>query len=112
MADDRELRALNPFDILDHEVARLATWLGTLDDEAWARPSRCTGWSVKDVCAHLAGNERYHRATLDDTIAVLFAELGRRGVTDLHSFNALAVADRTHRTGPQVLAEWIDAIAV
>ena len=34
-----------------HELSDL---LGPLDDDDWARPSRCDGWSVADVVLHLA----------------------------------------------------------
>jgi uncharacterized protein (TIGR03083 family) len=32
---------------------RLAGSVGNLDDEQWSTPSRCQGWSVKDVVSHL-----------------------------------------------------------
>jgi len=32
---------------------RLASLLGELDDEQWASASRCEGWSVQDVIAHV-----------------------------------------------------------
>lgn len=32
---------------------RLAAALATLDDEQWAHPSRCDGWSSRDVIVHL-----------------------------------------------------------
>ena len=34
---------------------RLLTVLQRLQQEEWARPTACTGWSVKDVTAHLLG---------------------------------------------------------
>jgi uncharacterized protein (TIGR03083 family) len=38
---------------------RLAELLATLDDQQWMTPSRCEGWSVRDVVAHLAGAEAF-----------------------------------------------------
>lgn len=38
---------------IDTERAWLADLLESLPDDAWAQPSRCTGWSVRDVAAHL-----------------------------------------------------------
>ena len=38
---------------------RLADILGGLDAEQWAFPSRCSGWSVHDVAAHLVGVNRF-----------------------------------------------------
>jgi uncharacterized protein (TIGR03083 family) len=34
---------------------RLGEVLGTLDDDQWMTASRCEGWSVRDVVAHLVG---------------------------------------------------------
>lgn len=34
---------------------RLEAILATLDDAGWGAPSRCDGWTVQDVVAHLAG---------------------------------------------------------
>ena len=36
---------------------RLASLLGGLDDEQWAAASRCEGWSVQDVVAHLVEHQ-------------------------------------------------------
>ena len=38
---------------------RLASLLGELDDEQWAAPSRCEGWSVQDVVAHLVSVNQF-----------------------------------------------------
>jgi uncharacterized protein (TIGR03083 family) len=38
---------------------RLAAALRDLPDDAWAAPSRCDGWSVQDVVAHLAGVNQF-----------------------------------------------------
>src|SRR5207302_2946523 len=40
-------------DALEQHRARLLGSLAALDDAAWATPSRCAGWSVADVVAHL-----------------------------------------------------------
>ncbi len=45
-----------PRDVLEPVVRqrrRLADVLAGLSDEQWAAPSRCAGWSVRDVVAHL-----------------------------------------------------------
>jgi uncharacterized protein (TIGR03083 family) len=34
---------------------RVAHLLGDLDSAAWATPTRCTGWEVRDVAGHLCG---------------------------------------------------------
>ena len=38
---------------------RLASVLATLDAEQWAAPSRCEGWTVQDVVAHLIGTNQF-----------------------------------------------------
>ncbi len=38
---------------------RLASLVAELDDAQWAAPSRCDGWSVQDVIAHLVGVNRF-----------------------------------------------------
>jgi uncharacterized protein (TIGR03083 family) len=40
---------------LVRQRARLTNLLETLDKEQWASPTRCDGWNVQDVVAHLAG---------------------------------------------------------
>lgn len=44
----------DPAGPLVRQRARLASTLAELDDDQWAAPSRCDGWSAKDVVAHLA----------------------------------------------------------
>jgi uncharacterized protein (TIGR03083 family) len=38
---------------------RMASMLAELDDAQWAAPSRCDGWSVQDVIAHLVSVNRF-----------------------------------------------------
>ena len=38
---------------------RLASLLGELDDEQWAAASRCEGWSVQDVIAHVVSVNQF-----------------------------------------------------
>lgn len=57
MIDDSDLVGLDPYELMDVEAQRLDRYLGTLDDEEWNRPTRCEGWSVRDVLAHLAASE-------------------------------------------------------
>ena len=39
--------------VLDSERTRLADLLTSLSTREWAQPSLCTGWTVRDVAAHL-----------------------------------------------------------
>jgi mycothiol maleylpyruvate isomerase-like protein len=63
--DAAALAGLNSFGIFDVEADRLDHFFAGLDAPGWARPSRCAGWSVHDVLAHLAGAELYNHACLN-----------------------------------------------
>ncbi|HEX2314907.1 MAG TPA: maleylpyruvate isomerase family mycothiol-dependent enzyme [Thermomonospora sp.] len=104
--DVTPLEDLNPFDILDAEAARLDAFFGGLTGDQWDRPSRCAGWSVRDVLAHLAGEELYNQACLDDDLQGLFARLDKEGVSDLGAFNDWCVTTRRDVPVADVLAEW------
>jgi uncharacterized protein (TIGR03083 family) len=43
---------------------RFAAMLAELDDDQWRAPSRCAGWSVQDVVAHLVGVNAFWRASI------------------------------------------------
>lgn len=74
--DSSDLDGLDPYDLLDQEAARIDAYLSTLTSRVdgaveLERPSRCAGWSVGDVVRHLAGDEVYFRACLDDEVGEL-----------------------------------------
>ncbi|MFF5263073.1 maleylpyruvate isomerase family mycothiol-dependent enzyme [Actinomadura viridis] len=100
------LEGLDPFDILDAEAARLDAYFGALTEPDWDHASRCDGWSVRDVLAHLAGEELYNHACLDDDLDGLFARLEEEGIEDLAAFNDWTVLLRRDLPVGQVLAEW------
>jgi uncharacterized protein (TIGR03083 family) len=111
MTDDAELAGLNPFDILDREAARIDGYLSGLPETDWSRPSRCADWSIRDVLAHLADAEHYHRACLDGEVQAFLEAQSARGANDIASANALGIAARADRTPEQVLTEWREANA-
>src|SRR3954452_2090249 len=93
------LAALDPFDILDTETGRLDRFFSTLDETGWERPSRCEGWTVRDVLGHLAGEELYNHACLNGDIEGFFELLEREGVRGgFDEFNEWSV--RKHRSLP------------
>ena len=49
----------DPAAALLRQRRRLASILGELDDAQWATASRCVGWSVRDVVAHLVDTNRF-----------------------------------------------------
>jgi uncharacterized protein (TIGR03083 family) len=107
--DDSDLDGLDPFDALDREAARIDAWLSALPAAGWGAPTRCDGWTVRDLLGHLASSEAYHHACLDGRASELLASLLERGATDLEAMNALGVADFADRSADGVLAEWRSA---
>jgi uncharacterized protein (TIGR03084 family) len=53
------------FAALEAQTDRLDAILTALDDEAWAAPSLCPGWSVADVVLHLGQTEEAVAATIE-----------------------------------------------
>jgi uncharacterized protein (TIGR03083 family) len=104
--DDTELSGLDPFAILDHEADRLERFFAGLGADAWSRPSRCAGWTVRDVLGHLAAAEEYHAACCDGTVSALMDAYADRGAADVDAFNALGIADRAGLSSKKVLDEW------
>ena len=54
----------DPLSAVVRQRQRLAGLLAGLDAEQWATPSRCEGWSVQDVIAHLTGVNAFWRASV------------------------------------------------
>ncbi|MGE5292814.1 MAG: maleylpyruvate isomerase family mycothiol-dependent enzyme [Micromonosporaceae bacterium] len=107
-----QLEGLDPFGIFDIEAERLARFFASLEGGAWDRPSRCAGWSVKDVLGHLAGEELYNHACLQNDLAGLLAKVSDAGITgpgDYNAFNEWCVRERRDVPAAQVLDEWLAA---
>lgn len=109
MTNDHELKGLDPFEILDREAARLAAFFSALEDEGWTAPSACEGWTVRDVLSHLLSGEEYHGACLDGKVAAFLQSWANRGATDLHTANAMGVADYADRAPGDAVDEWRSA---
>jgi uncharacterized protein (TIGR03083 family) len=106
MVDDADLHGLDPYDLMDSEAARLERFFVGLDAQAWSRPSRCAGWSVRDVLAHLLSSEQYNAACLDGGVTDFLAAIGARGATDLPSANELGIRELDDRSTTQLIDEW------
>lgn len=100
------LEDLDPFAIFDAEAARLDAFFSGLDSHGWRRPSRCATWSVRDVLGHLAGEELYNHACLDDDLQSLFDLLEKEGINTMDGFNDWSVRARRGRPVAEVLDEW------
>lgn len=105
MPDDL-LKDLNPFDIFDAEAARLDRHFSGLDEAGWLRPSRCDGWTVRDVLAHLAGEELYNQACLHGSVQELLSRLADEGIGGYNDFNEWCVRQRRELPIEEVLEEW------
>ena len=106
MTDDRDLDGLDPYDLMDTEAARLDGFFAGLDEAAWSRPTRCAGWTVRDLLAHLVASEDYNSASLNGTVGDFLGSLGARGATDLTSANELGIRDLDDRTPAQLIDDW------
>lgn len=47
------------------QAARMRHTLADLTDQQWRTPSRCEGWTVQDVIAHLIGTNDFWRMSID-----------------------------------------------
>src|SRR3954471_3134281 len=100
------MTTFDPFDIFDTEAARLDRFFCSLDAAGWERPSRCAGWSVRDVLGHLAGEELYNHACLDGQIGEFLAMLEREGAgPGFRRFNDWCVSWRRDVPVDEVLDE-------
>jgi uncharacterized protein (TIGR03083 family) len=107
--DDSAIKGLDPFDRMDDEAARIATHYAALPRERWHEPTRCAGWSVRDVLAHLLASEQYNRACLDGTVADLMASFATKGITSLDDFNQRGVDDLAGTPDDDLLQQWMTA---
>jgi uncharacterized protein (TIGR03083 family) len=106
MTDDSDLAGLDPYDLMDGEAARLDRFFAGLDAASWSRASRCAGWSVRDVLAHLVASEQYNTTCLDGTVADFLASVGARGASDLTSANELGIRELDDQSTDQLIDDW------
>lgn len=101
------LKDLDPFDIFDTEAARLDRFFSGLGGQDWDQPSRCSGWSVRDVLAHLAGEELYNHACIRGDTAGFLSMLEDDGEGfGWEEFNQWCVRRRRDAPVNEVLSEW------
>jgi uncharacterized protein (TIGR03083 family) len=104
VVDRSDLEGLDAFALLDAEAERCAAIFKGGPD--WSAPTRCEGWSVRDLLSHVDAIEVYHRACLDDDLEAFFAKGAEAGATDLNSFNDLGVRERAGLAVDDVLGSW------
>lgn len=105
------LAGLDPFDVLDVEATRLDGYFDAVPVDEWSAPSRCAGWTARDVLGHLAGEELYHHACLDDALPEFFERARAAGADTVGGFNEWCVRQRRDEPVADVLAEWHAASA-
>lgn len=81
------------------ELAAFEELVRSLDEQAWKTPTRCSGWAVADVTAHVTG-------TLADIAAGRFAELAAPDAT------ARQAAERRGRVPEEVADELHEAVKI
>ncbi|KWW99916.1 hypothetical protein TH66_07220 [Carbonactinospora thermoautotrophica] len=97
---------LDPFALLDVESARVDRFFSALRGDGWSRPTRCAGWTVRDLLGHLAAVEEYDLACLDDRLDELFTRAQAAEVEELDDFNAWGVRERAHLPAADLLDRW------
>ena len=106
MTDDNDLAGLDPYDLMATEGERLDRFFTNAGAHDYDKPSRCEGWSVRDLLAHLAASEEYNRACLDGAVQDFLADMGAKGAVDLASANEIGIRSFDDRTPEQVLEVW------
>src|SRR5439155_1135809 len=61
MTDDQDLAGLDPYELMATEASRLDRFFAGAGAADWSKPTRCEGWSVRDLLAHLAAGEASSR---------------------------------------------------
>jgi uncharacterized protein (TIGR03083 family) len=106
MVDDSDLDGLDPYELMAGESVRLDRYFSGLGADDWSRASRCEGWSIRDVLAHLAWTEDYKRACLDGRVAAFLGEVGAKGGTDIATANEIGIREFDDRSPEEVLDSW------
>jgi uncharacterized protein (TIGR03083 family) len=106
MVDDHDLEGLDPYDLMAAESARLESFFAAAGESDWEKPSRCAGWRVRDLLAHLVATEDYNQACLEGTVQQFLADVGAKGAVDLASANEIGIRELDDRTPAQLLELW------
>jgi uncharacterized protein (TIGR03083 family) len=108
MADESLLDGLDPFDLLDRESDRVHLLFTSSPD--WSRPSRCAGWSTRDMLGHLTGLEDYTRAGLDGRVRDLFRAGKAAGATGVAGFNDWQIRQYDDLPAADLVEQWRAAV--
>lgn len=92
--------------LAEAEYDRLLGVVDDLGDDDWARPTDCTGWSVRDMLGHLLGALEL-QADPDDRarqLGAAAAEAAATGCLRLDAMTALQVREHAHLTPNELRA--------
>jgi uncharacterized protein (TIGR03083 family) len=90
-------------DDLSEVWAAISDLAAELSETEWNRPTRCPGWTVRDVVSHMIGTELMLAGTGDPSVEVGDMAHVRN---DIGRFNEVSVERRRSRSGPEVRAEF------
>src|ERR1700712_1850199 len=93
---------MDTWELIAAERALLVEALGTLDEEQWAMPSLCAGWTTKDALAHVV-------STAEMTPPKFFAGLAGSGVSFRRLMARNVAAVGAHPV-PRLLARLADRV--
>jgi uncharacterized protein (TIGR03083 family) len=90
--------------LAEAELGRVLALVDDLDDAEWARPTDCTGWTVRDMLGHLLGMFALQADPEERERQIkTAAELARRsGELRLDEMTALQVREHAHLTVEQL----------
>ena len=96
---------------LAEQVDELDGLVSGLDENGWARPSRCAGWSISDVLLHLCQTNEMTVASAEGRFTEEAAAFGNRAGTtpagaDVNDLAGMAVAAERGRPGNEVYDRW------
>ena len=86
---------------------RLASLLAGLDDDQWGTSSRCEGWSVQDVTAHLVSTNQYWAFAIGAALAG--EPTGFLATFDPVASPAELVEDERSRSRAEILDRFVDS---
>jgi uncharacterized protein (TIGR03084 family) len=101
---------------LAEQVDELDGLVAGLDEEGWALPSGCPGWSIADVVLHLAQTDDMGTASAERRFTEAAAAFGNEATrvpegATVDDLAALAVAGERGRPGREIYQRWRAASA-
>jgi UDP-glucuronate 4-epimerase len=106
MANDQDLAGLDPYELMEAESARLSGYFARAGATDWEKPTRCEGWTARDLLAHLAASEDYNRACLDGTVQEFLTDVGAKGAVDLASANEIGLRGFDRQSVDEIVTTW------